>query len=63
MNYNQLHGSIECRVEEEPIIAMTANAFADDIRAVKMAGMNAHLTKPVDEKKLIRFIPELTGRK
>lgn len=31
-----------------PIIAMTANAFADDELATKTAGMNAHLTKPVN---------------
>ena len=31
-----------------PIIAMTANAFADDIRACLDAGMDAHVAKPVD---------------
>ena len=31
-----------------PIIAMTANAFADDIRACLNAGMDAHVSKPVD---------------
>lgn len=31
-----------------PIIAMTANAFAEDIQKGKDAGMNAYLTKPVD---------------
>ena len=31
-----------------PIIAMTANAFAEDIRAALDAGMNAHAAKPVD---------------
>lgn len=31
-----------------PIIAMTANAFSDDIRACLNAGMDAHVSKPVD---------------
>ena len=31
-----------------PIIAMTANAFSDDIRACLEAGMDAHVAKPVD---------------
>lgn len=31
-----------------PIIAMTANAFAEDIRAAKEAGMNGHVAKPID---------------
>ncbi len=31
-----------------PIIAMTANAFVEDIQAAKAAGMNEHLAKPID---------------
>ena len=31
-----------------PIIAMTANAFAEDIRDALEAGMNAHVAKPID---------------
>ena len=31
-----------------PIIAMTANAFAEDIREALDAGMNAHAAKPID---------------
>jgi len=31
-----------------PILAMTANAFVEDIQAAKAAGMNEHLSKPID---------------
>lgn len=31
-----------------PIIAMTANAFEEDVRAAIRAGMNAHFSKPID---------------
>jgi len=35
-----------------PIIAMTANAFAEDVVLAKNAGMNEHISKPLDLKKL-----------
>lgn len=36
-----------------PIIAMTANAFTDDIKNSEKSGMNEHLSKPLDIKQLI----------
>lgn len=39
-----------------PIFAMTANAFADDVEAVKEAGMNEHVAKPVDTARLLKKI-------
>ncbi len=41
-----------------PIIAMTGNAFEEDKRNAKEAGMNAHLTKPVDIAKLMETLSE-----
>ena len=35
-----------------PIIAMTANAFAEDVQTALNAGMNAHIAKPIDSKKI-----------
>ena len=35
-----------------PIVAMTANAFAEDVQAAKSAGMNAHIAKPIDLNEL-----------
>ena len=39
-----------------PIIAMSANAFKDDVERSLKAGMNAHLSKPIDEKLLVKTI-------
>ncbi len=39
-----------------PIIAMTANAFSEDIQASLAAGMNTHVSKPVDMKVLVKAI-------
>ena len=41
-----------------PIIAMTANAYADDVQHAFDAGMNAHVTKPIDLKNVEKTILE-----
>ena len=45
-----------------PILAMSANAFAEDIAASREAGMNEHITKPLDIPRLMdalsRWLPE-----
>lgn len=47
---------------EIPIIAMTANAFAEDEREALEAGMNVHLSKPIDvellKKVINQYVPE-----
>lgn len=42
--------------ETVPIFAMSANCFAEDIVNSRIAGMNEHLTKPLNEKKLLEVI-------
>ncbi|MBR6013683.1 MAG: amino acid permease [Selenomonadaceae bacterium] len=42
-----------------PIIAMTANAFAEDIQAAKNAGMNNHIAKPIDIPTMIATLTEV----
>ena len=47
-----------------PIVAMTANAFAEDVKAAEDAGMQAHIAKPVDVKLMIKTLARvLDGRK
>lgn len=43
-----------------PIIVMTANVFSEDIQKSLAAGMNAHVSKPVEMKVLERTIQTLT---
>ena len=44
-----------------PIIAMTANAFAEDIQKVLSVGMNAHVAKPVDMNILVPTMLKFLG--
>ncbi len=49
--------------ESIPIIAMTANAFDDDIEKSKAAGMNAHLAKPIEPERLYQTLYDFIYRK
>ena len=46
-----------------PIIALTANAFSEDMQATSKAGMNAHITKPINYNILFRTIYQLIAGK
>ncbi len=46
-----------------PIIAMTANAFVEDRRQAREAGMDEHLAKPLDSDKLIDTVARLVQRR
>ena len=45
--------------QQIPIVAMTANAFTEDKIKAKKAGMNAHLSKPLDKDRLIQVVAKL----
>ena len=42
-----------------PIVAMSANAFQDDVERSKKAGMNKHISKPLSGKSVIREIKSM----
>ena len=42
-----------------PIIALTANAFDEDVQRSLQSGMNAHLNKPVEPELLFQTLGEL----
>ena len=42
-----------------PIVAMTANAFSEDIQAAKDAGMDSHIAKPIDVAKMMETLSEV----
>ena len=44
-----------------PIIAITANAFAKDIERCRLAGMNEHLSKPLNIRRLISILSKFRG--
>ena len=44
-----------------PIIALTANAFADDVYRAKQAGMDEHVTKPLEISRLLEIMHRYLG--
>ncbi|MCI8693070.1 MAG: response regulator [Lachnospiraceae bacterium] len=54
-----IRGLDRADAEKVPIIALSANAFEEDIAMAKDAGMNEHLAKPVDMGKMFRTMCRL----
>ena len=44
---------------QTPVIAMTANAFAEDIRSSEEAGMQGHIAKPIDVNIMKKTLAEV----
>ncbi len=51
-----------CDAMSVPIVAMTANAFEEDIHTAICAGMNAHFSKPVDINELMNLLHRYLNR-
>ena len=45
-----------------PIIGVSANGFADDIKQARLAGVDSYTTKPIDRDNLLTAISTLTNR-
>ena len=54
----QIRSSGKEAIQELPIIALTADAFSEDVKKAKMAGMSDHLAKPIsidNLKSMLRY--------
>ena len=51
----------DAKAGELPILALTANAFAEDKQKAFESGMNAHISKPIDRKSLIETLGRFLG--
>lgn len=49
--------------KEIPIIAMTANVFDEDVQLSLQAGMNAHLSKPVEPERLYETLEQMIAHR
>lgn len=57
-----IRSSKHTQAKRIPIIAMTANAFDEDVNKSKVAGMNAHLPKPIDASLLYETLYEAIAK-
>ncbi|MBR3652286.1 MAG: response regulator [Victivallales bacterium] len=54
-----IRGLSDRKLASIPIIAMTANAFAEDVQAAKDAGMDGHIAKPVSMDKMMETLGDV----
>ena len=57
-----IRGSGHPDAHRVPILAMTADAFAEDMRLAQEAGMDGHVSKPIDFPRLLGKLESLLGR-
>lgn len=58
----RIRGSQHPQAKSIPIIAVTANAFIEDVKASFAAGMNDHISKPIDTERLYQVLDKLVGQ-
>ncbi len=58
-----IRASSHPRAKDIPIVAMTANTFAEDVKTALEAGMNGHLAKPIDMTAVRATVGQLLGTK
>ena len=56
----KIRGSAHPDAETIPVIAMTANAFAEDVAEALANGMNAHIAKPINYDKLFELLKQFS---
>ena len=56
-----IRASLHVQAKEIPIFAMSANAFAEDVSLSLNAGMNGHLSKPIDTEALYSTLAKCTN--
>lgn len=54
-----IRSSSRADAKTQPIIALTANAFDEDVEASRAAGMNGHITKPMQPDDLLRLLQDI----
>ncbi len=56
-----IRNSVRNYCKRVPIVAMTANAFAEDVQATKTVGMNEHIAKPLELATLAAVLRRYLG--
>ena len=59
----EIRESGRCDLRILPIVAMTADAFAEDVQLCSDVGMNAHVAKPIEIEKVLATIRSLLAQK
>ncbi len=59
----KIRASGKADAKSVPIVAMTANAFVEDVQKCMEAGMNGHLSKPIELEKLMDLLVSLVEKK
>ena len=59
--FDTAHFRFPIRRWRVPIIAMTANAFAEDVRASEESGMQGHIPKPIDVNVMMSALTLVLG--